>query len=265
MKLFSLVLLLVFHIVVADVLILKPELGKTYTVTGSLVSVELAWVDSGEAPSLDGVDLYTFTLCTGLNSDITAVKTLASNEKAADKSFTVAIPADAGASGVYFIQIYATFLSGYLIHYTNRFNLNGMTGLSKTSGLILDLPPQAQVSATTATTTDITATMDVTASFTVPYTLQTGIYRFAPMQTQPGSSVTATTWTPQFPTSAVTYYSKPRPSPDHALTITPGWLYSKTSYVNEAKALGTPTGAYAPTKVLKKPVINSSLLSKRFD
>lgn len=254
---FLLTLLCNLNLSQADVSIAKPSAGQTFTATGGSVTVDVTWQDDGADPAIKGIQSYSFTLCTGANNDITAVSTLDEGKTIKDNKYTATIPASAGGDGVYYIQIYAVYSSGYTIHYSRRFKLSGMSGTTKASGSLSDGPPNAQISVKTATTTDYTATMDVSASFSVVYTKQTGIIRFAPMQLQPGSSVTATTWTRQFPTSAVTYFSTIAPTPKQISTITAGWSYTKTSLINYASALGTPTAWYAPSKKLKKPTLTS--------
>ena len=88
------------------------------------------------------------------------------------------------------------------------------------------------------------ASEDTSASFTIPYTLQSGLRRYAPMQMQPGTKVTATTWTRAFPTSAVTFYSTKGPKPNALVTTTPPWSYSYSSEVNWASVAPYPTNWY---------------------
>lgn len=249
--------------IVADVSLSKPGSGLKFTVSGGSVSIEITWSDDGGSPSIKDLESLTFTLCTGLNLEITAVTTIGSQLKPTDSSYTASIPASVGASGVYFIQIYAQYPSGTSIHYLKRFQLNGMTGLAKASGSLDDAPPAAQTAVTTAkTTVDPTATMDVTKSFLLPYTEQTGIIRFAPMQLQPGLTITATTWSMKYQTSAVTYFLSPLGAPKVQSTVTPGWSYTRTSFVNGVAGLGVHTDAYPPLKVLK--LATMSKVVKRF-
>ncbi|GMM34482.1 Kre9 protein [Saccharomycopsis crataegensis] len=249
----------------ADVSISSPKAGSSFTVSGSSASITVSWIDSGTSPSIDDAETFTFTLCTGPNSDISAVTTLASNQKISSSSFTASIPDTVGADGVYYIQVYAVYSSGYTIHYTRRFQLNGMTGTITPVGLVTDAPPTAQVAINTGTTEAAAiATMSVSASFSVTYTLQTGIYRFAPMQMQPGSVVTATTWSRKYPASAVTYYSTKATSASQVSTLTPGWSYTRTSLINYVSPLGTPTAFYPASQKVIKPTIKTTSNVKRF-
>lgn len=244
-------LLMVFVAAVSgDVSLTKPTTAQTFTVSGGLAEVDLAWSDSG-SPAISSASAVTIILCTGSNTDITAVKTLASGDASmlTDGSYSAKIDAAIGASGVYFIQIYTTYGAGHSIHYTNRFSLSGMTGSQKASGAVSQAPPAAEVQDSASNTAA------ASASFTIPYTQQSGKTKYAPMQMQPGSTVTATTWTRKFPTSAVTYFTSASPSPNAFTTNTPGWSYTKTSLVNYASGLGTPTAWYLPSKVIKQATL----------
>ncbi|GMM33102.1 hypothetical protein DASC09_004270 [Saccharomycopsis crataegensis] len=257
------VFLLLINTSKADVSISTPASSKTFTVSGSTVSVDITWIDDGTSPSVSDVVSYTFVLCTGPSSEITAVQTIAESQTITSNSYTASIPASAGADGVYYIQIYAVYSNGHTIHYTRRFTLSGMTGTTEPSGAITDSVPSAQADITTSTSTAVTATMDVSASFSVIYTLQTGIYRFAPMQMQPGSTVTASTWSRKFPTSAVTYYTSPSSAAYQESTLTPGWSYTKVSIINHASALGSATGGYAASKKVKTPYISATATTSK--
>ncbi|RPA93154.1 cell wall synthesis [Choiromyces venosus 120613-1] len=72
----------------------------------------------------------------------------------------------------------------------------------------------------------------MSASMAIPYTLQTGPTRYAPMQTQPGQSITATETRRQYPTSAYTIFTTKGPIPNIQATITQGWDYTVTSKIN---------------------------------
>ena len=260
--------------VVCDVSISKPLSGQTFSVSGDAATIQVKWVDSGSDPSISDITSYTFTLCTGPNSDITAVDVLGSSISPSEVSgnlFEASISSSVGNDGVYYIQIFAVYPTGYSIHYSYRFQLSGMTGGDEASGSIDDSPPSAQYSfKNTGTDTEtevVPATID-SASFTVPYTLQTGRTRYAPMQTQPGSRVTATTWTRKFPTSAVSFYKTVMPSPVVYSTITPGWSYSRTSYLNYATPQPYPSangGWYDPAEKIITPVkMNIHTIKKRW-
>ncbi|PUU80589.1 hypothetical protein B9Z19DRAFT_1079022 [Tuber borchii] len=74
----------------------------------------------------------------------------------------------------------------------------------------------------------------MSASMAIPYTLQTGPTRYAPMQTQPGQSITATETRRQYPTSAYTIFTTRGPAPNIQTTVTQGWDYTLSSKINTA-------------------------------
>lgn len=66
--------------------------------------------------------------------------------------------------------------------------------------------------------------------FQVPYTMQTGTIRYAPMAMQAPSAITAKGNARQFPTSAYTIWSRSgMPAPDATQTVTQPWTYSYSS------------------------------------
>lgn len=245
--------LLCMRFVKADVSMVKPQTGATYKVSGSSVDIDVMWEDDGNSPTLDEVSTYSFTLCSGPNSNIEAIKTLATRIKASDISdytYTLTIPETLSENGIYYVQVLAKGTFGYTIHYSGRFTLSGMSGtIVASSAGAISTPPAPQYMITQGTNAKPTIN---TAWFTIPYTEQTGISRFAPMQSQPKSSVDLskyTTWTRRFPTSAVTYYSTFRKTMDCSTTITPGWSYTLTSDINYQTADAGPVsngGWYDP-------------------
>ncbi|KAI5952434.1 KRE9 [Candida jiufengensis] len=232
----------------AAVDITSPEQGDQFSGTSGSASVQVQWKDDGssdDALSLDNVEFYTLTLCTGLSGTIQPTKLVLKEQQFPSKTATLSVPQTDYANGYYFVQIYTSFKNGATtIQYTPRFRLTGMSGTAGTYIVtVTGDSPQGQTSGY-----DPATNTDFSSSFTVPYTLQTGKTRFAPMQMQPGSTVTATTWTRRFPTSAVTYYTTKQKSPVVMSTITPGWSYTASSEVNWASVAPYPTNWYAASE-----------------
>ncbi|CEP20710.1 KRE9 [Cyberlindnera jadinii] len=254
---FALCLLSLFTCVVGDVSISNPTKGQTFAVSGSSVSVTVTWIESNADPLLTDMNKYTFLVCTGPNSDINCFKSTSTTVKASELSSyskTMSIPASLGADGQYYIQIYATTDNGYTIHYTYRFTLTGMTGSTEPSGDDTN-PPTAQTSLAADGATAVTGTA-LSASFSLPYSEQTGPTRYAPMQTQPGTTVTATTWSRRFPTSSVTYFSTLTGGTmlQQVSTVTPGWSYTISSAANWASPAPYPSdngGWYNPSSRIR--------------
>jgi len=247
--------------VLADVSISKPTKGQTFNVDGDSATVELAWEESNAKPKLDDIESYSFTICTGSNSDIDGIKTLKKLDASdlSDHSYKLKVPANTGESGVYFVQIYATTKNGYTINYSQRFELKGMTGSKKASGSDESNPPDGQTSIDGGDQTSTLDPSDMSKSFSVFYTSQTGETRYAPMQMQPGTTVTATTWTRKYPTSSVSFFSTIKHSANVLSTITPGWSYTMSSAVNYASPAPNPSiqGWYNPSSKLTPPSLSS--------
>ncbi|KAH3899671.1 related to Cell wall synthesis protein KRE9 [Saccharomycodes ludwigii] len=250
----------------ADIDIVSPKADAVFTATStsSTVTIELEWIDDGSYPNIDKITSISLLLCTGANTKINCFKTLANAIPISDvtvdsdeSTYTVEIDASVSGNGQYYLQVFALYDGiGYTIHYSPRFELSGMSGTVTSYTYSDSTQPAAQyyITSESSASTTQTESIDTSASFTVPYTLQTGHTRFAPMQMQPSSKVTATTWTRRFPTSKVTFYSSFNMKGTYYMsTITPGWSYTITSDVNYATPASFPIdngGWYDPTKKL---------------
>lgn len=247
---------------VADVEITKPATGESFSASGGSAKVSIQWKDTSDskddADSLSKVQSYAIVLCTGPNSDISAVKALEKKLKAGSTSYEATIDANIGPNGQYFIQVYAVYPdNGHSIYYTNRFKLTDMKGEADTYtfpasyfSISGDQPLPQPYAAAQPTSIN-------SKSFSVTYTLQTGKTKFAPMQTQPGSTVTATTYSRRHPTSAYTPYKSYSPSPNALSTITPGWDYTVVSKVNSASVAGYPTEFYPASSRVKQATLSA--------
>ncbi|CUS24705.1 LAQU0S18e02388g1_1 [Lachancea quebecensis] len=247
-------------LVAADVAIVSPGEGEKFAASGSSVSITVKWNEDHVTPLLSKVLGYQFLLCYGSNDEVICPDGLVDKAKLSDLekgsettySYSASFSSSLVGNGQYFIQVFAQLSedsSQYTIHYTPRFTLSSMSGTATPTITTTSLPPpQTRYVTGTATTSN---DFDVSSLSTIPYTQQTWRSRFAPMQMQPGSTVTATTWTRRFPTSAVTYYSTFRnwKSLEQLSTITPGWSYTISSDFNYATPMPFPSqngGWYNP-------------------
>ncbi|GEQ66651.1 hypothetical protein JCM33374_g314 [Metschnikowia sp. JCM 33374] len=241
--------------VLADVSISSPTSGQTFSPSGGSATIAVQWTDSvsdtSDDSSLSKVQSFVLVLCTGDNNNIVPVKTFSSGLTSSSRSYNVVLSPGDVPNGVYLVQVYADFGKDsdgdaqFTIHYTNRFTLTGMSGsaatytfspaLFSTTGDV----PVAQVSVGVQAPKSIDS-----RSFSVPYTMQTGKFRYAPMQTQPGPSISYTMFSNRHATSAYTPYSTIRPSPNVYSTLTPGWSYAVTSKHNTAAIAPYPTYFY---------------------
>lgn len=237
-------LLLLISAVLADVAIISPNKGDTYSPSGGKVSIDVKWKDNGAPPEMNQIKWISITLNNGPNSKINNVGYLVKNKdfsdiQESDGTYTISVEIDAEkyGDGQYFLQVYSAITdnaSSNTINYSPRFFLKGMSGPKSSIYSGSSQPPDA-----TQYTTS------------VPYTKQTGVTRTAPMQTQPGTTVTATSWSMKFPTSSVSYFPTLSPTPLWLTTLTPGWSYTMTSAWNYATPRPLPSengGWYNPKK-----------------
>lgn len=260
MLLHSLWSLLLFAYALADVSISQPKTGVSFSGLGGTVSFKVSWTDDADDSddtSLSNVSKYLIVLCTGTNSEIIAVKTLSDSVASSARSYDVSLRSTEVPNGIYFVQVCAQFTEGYTIHYSLRVRLTGMSGRTSTltfAGSLLSVAGQDGPDAQTQLNR---VAAYASALFTVPYEMQTGRTKFAPMQSQPGTVVTHTMYSTRHRTSAYTPFTSLSPSPNAYSTVTPGWDYVVTSLPNSAAVAEYPSTYYHPGQ----RVIQASLSS----
>ena len=138
-----------------------------------------------------------------------------------------------------FLAMISAGTGGTVTNYSNRFSLSGMTGtfpatvtkglsgLSGTGG-----PATENNFAAAGANAAAAGGGAVAAGATVTYTLQTGAIRYAPMQGKPGTTITAKSATPQYPTSSVSIATTWLPTPVAVTTQTVLATYSTSSHAN---------------------------------
>ncbi|AET38469.1 Knh1p Ecym_2770 [Eremothecium cymbalariae DBVPG len=217
---------LVFSPVLSDVVISSPAAGSSYAVSGGSASIEVAIIDDGTFPTLTDAAQFIFELCYGAYKEnlcqISLMSQTAAQFSAANYKIRLPVQSSIGSNGDYYLRVMIQFTEGSSTHYSSRFRLTGMTGNLQV-GTFPDEPDRDPAY-------DIRFGM--LPSSAVNYVSQTGRIFVAPMQLQPGSTVTAKTWTRRFPTSQVSYYTTKGPVPSRVSTITPGWSYTIESGVN---------------------------------
>lgn len=129
---------------------------------------------------------------------------------------------------------------GTLTSYSSRFSMTGMTGtltttvetaLASISGTVGPIGVNSGVAVAS------TAAAAEGGSFTIPYYLQTGLIKYAPMQPVPGTTITAKTATPLYPTSSYTLATTYLSPPTITLTVTDSQTYSVSSVENTVSSL----------------------------
>ncbi|OCL14200.1 beta-1,6-glucan boisynthesis protein-like protein [Glonium stellatum] len=232
---------------IADIEFTTPTAGAKLTGGGS---INIAWKDSGNAPSISDLMTYQLFLCAGGNDDgtfiqltsITQSGTFANGNKAVGT-----ISAGVGAStpsNAYFLKIISVAKEGGTVtNYSPRFSLAGMTGT---------FPANVLAGAQAVTGTDGPPTVNqvnngnnaapaAASDYAVPYTMQTGLTKYAPMQPVPPSKITKKSPTPQYPTSAVSLASTFLPTPKQVTTMTMSQTFSVSSMENTAAAAPMPS------------------------
>lgn len=249
--------------ILADIKVTAPEAGKTYS-GSSKIKIEWAITDDDGDFAIKNAKSFVISLCSGIASELDCYKAL-KTWKDLDKDFDTTsyeaeIDSDSCADGFYFFQLYLNYGDQKsTIHYTNRFELKDMDGSNG-----LDAPITVSTGQVAGATQDGAPKTIDPASYSLTYTAQTGLTRFAPMQMQPGTKVTATEWKRNFPTSAVTYYSTIRSKPDHISTTTTLYTYTLTSVPNYASAAPTPSVKYNPKQKVSAASLSSATKKRRW-
>lgn len=124
---------------------------------------------------------------------------------------------------------------GQVINYSNRFSISGMTGsfppnvqaaISKLGGSNAGPPTENGAAAANP------AVGAGGAAYTVPYTLQTGLTRYAPMASMPPTKISSKNPKPLFPTSDLTIATTFMARPTVVTTLTESQTFSVVSIQN---------------------------------
>lgn len=162
----------------------------------------------------------------------------------------ISIPAAAGGetpANAYFIGVESEGKAGgTVINYSSRFTASGMTGTFKPEVIaaLKDVtgttgPPtknnvkgsSSTSSSATTTTAAVPSSIDPLAGlYGTPYTLQTGLMRYAPMQPQPKTKITKTGTERMWPTSSVKMATAYLPIPSITKTLTQSRTHSVQSH-----------------------------------
>ncbi|KAK9320755.1 hypothetical protein V1517DRAFT_328395 [Lipomyces orientalis] len=237
--------------VFADLEFVTPSAGESYSAANVLT---ITWQDDGQSPSLADMSTTTLMLCG--NTDLTTFDCFyhilpIGTPLPPGNTYAWDIPAAQAADGQYFLQMTpALTTGGYMVIYSNRFTLTGMTG-TQTYVTIGDTSGPANE--------DHQAAPAPTASdpFAVSYQDQGDwLTKYAPMQPQPGTTVTAKSVSRQYPTSKIgSIFLTNTMRPSALTTTTMPWSYTLTSVVNEASPQPDPSangGSYEASKKKKK-------------
>jgi len=238
MRLIALPLSLLFTVLQfasADVKFTSPAAGDTLTGGGAIT---ITWQDSGAAPSISDLSTYQLFLCAGGNAagtfiQLAAVTTSGSfaNGNTAEGTFAAGLGASTPANAYFFKMISVDTAGGTVTNYSPRFSLSGMTGTFPQS--VIDGMQDVTGTDGPATENNVqgaaASSGSGTASFALPWSMQTGLTKYVGMQPYPPSKITQKTKTPLYPTSPYTIATTAMAHPTILTTVTQPitWSFSQ--------------------------------------
>ncbi|KAK4544049.1 hypothetical protein LTR36_004547 [Oleoguttula mirabilis] len=214
-------------------------------------TISVAWENSG-SPAISTLSTYTLTLIVGGNDAATQLPLTAIE---ADGDFTTGNTASgavtAGLAGSttngFFLKMVSVSSDGGTITtYSDRFTMTGMTGTTAATYLTAVTALDGATAGPAlvddvSTDTATTAAAAAADEYTVPYNLQTGLTKYAPMQPIPGTKITAKTYSAMYPTSAYTVATTYLAAASIVITVTESQTFSASSMENTAAAVANPT------------------------
>ncbi|KKK13859.1 hypothetical protein ARAM_001536 [Aspergillus rambellii] len=194
--------------VLADIEFTVPN--STTTLKGGDV-VTAMWKDSGKAPRISELVQYDLFLCAGgddpaIYEDVALLMQDVALARGNSVSFAIDPKFSGNDTNAYFLKMVASGPDAFVVNFSERFTLTDMTG---------SFPPRLQATKSdfSTDTEDILQKRRVVVDpFTVPYSLQTGPTRYAPMAKRPGTAIATTSPVPQYPASPyniATHYLEP--------------------------------------------------------
>ncbi|KAB8200727.1 Ser-Thr-rich glycosyl-phosphatidyl-inositol-anchored membrane family protein [Aspergillus parasiticus SU-1] len=231
------VVLPLFSTALADVEFIAPARG-TIMKAGDVVTAH--WKDSGESPRISELVQYDLYLCAGgdtLGSQENLATLIKDGVFARGNSVSFKIDPAVGGNepNAYFLKMVASGPDAHVINFSDRFTLTGMAGAFSSNledgiGLLSESHGQQELRRRQAV-----------GAYTIPYQLQTGPTRYAPMAKKPGSTIPADkSPTPQFPTSAYEIATAYLSAPTIQTTVSASLTYSVSSIENTASPAPHP-------------------------
>lgn len=238
----------------ADVQFTSPSAGQD--ISGDTISI--AWKDSGDSPPIADLTSYQIFLCAGGNIDANFIPlaTIVTNgnfktDNTAVGTFTTGLGAN--VENAYFLKMISVAAAGGdVINYSDRFSLTSMVGtfpsvvkegLQTVKGTTSGPPTENQIANPPNAAADTVAAEP--PEFKIPYTLQTGEIRYAPMPPVPATKITAKNVSPQWPTSSYTVYQTIAGKPNAVSTVTDYQTFSVSSIENTVRSLQPGTARCA--------------------
>lgn len=124
---------------------------------------------------------------------------------------------------------------GTMIDWSDRFSISGLTGTNP-ADIVTAVTALAGVTAGPAPINQMGGgAAGGAAQWAIPYNLQSGLTKWAPMQPIPPTKITAKSATPLFPTSAFTIATTWVAHPTIVTTVTQSQTFSVSSYENQVR------------------------------
>ncbi|KAE8348342.1 hypothetical protein BDV28DRAFT_96966 [Aspergillus coremiiformis] len=236
MKLVPLVLSLL-STAVADIEFTAPTRG-TVMKSGDVVTAY--WKDSGKPPRISELVQYDLYLCAsgeslGSQEDIAVLVKDGTFARGNSVSFRIGEEVGSNEPNKYFLKMIASGPDVLVINYSQRFTLTDMTSAFSSirgSGISFTNEGHEQQEL---------RKRQADGAYTIPYQLQSGPTRYAPMAKKPASIIpTDKSPTPQFPTSAYDIATTYLPVPTVQTTVSASLTYSASSIENTASPAPHP-------------------------
>ncbi|GFF56768.1 cell wall synthesis protein KNH1 [Aspergillus udagawae] len=240
----SLSILLLLPCTLADVDFTVPTIGTNFK-AGDVVTAH--WRESGQSPRISELSRYDLYLYAGGDTADTQHEVavlIKDGLFARGNSVSIKIDPTVGGNeaNAYFLKMIASGPEAFAINFSNRFTLNNMTG---------SFPPYLVEEIRSLSDPDGSAVKEdlrkrvVGAAYTVPYPLQSGLTRYAPMAKEPGSTIPAKTKAPapQFSASLYTIATTWLPRATVQATLSATVTYSVVSVENTASPAPHPHDA----------------------
>ncbi|PYI25434.1 beta-1,6-glucan boisynthesis protein [Aspergillus indologenus CBS 114.80] len=229
----------------ADVEFVIPKSGAVLQIGDVLMA---QWRESGRLPPISDLLHYDLYLCAGgevagtyvgllslhmIYEDVALLSKGNVFARGNSISFTLDPSLRETDANTYFLKMVSWGTGASVINVSEQFTITNMTGPVSTS-VLHSLPPDSPLSDCEMSRHHELRKRQVEEALTVPYQLQTGPTRYAPMAKKPASTIPAKLPTPQFPASAYTIATTYLPPATVQVTLSASVTYSVASIENTA-------------------------------
>ncbi|POS86084.1 hypothetical protein EPUL_001579 [Erysiphe pulchra] len=210
--------------------------GSTFTVT---------WEESGDPPLIDDLNSYELFVYTGTDASPQQLYSIKNGAFITGNSVSVTIPVGTGGSmtNAYFLGLVSTATKGGTVtSFSDRFTLTGMKGSFpvEVKAALEKTPSNSKPKVINKVAVVTTPESLDEGLWDIPYNLQSGLTKYAPMQPIPPTAITATNTKALWPTSFVEFAKTLMPVPTQVTTITQSQTFSVPSHANTAAPASQP-------------------------